>query len=237
MLRRRSFTVLALAIVVAACGDDTGSAPTTTADTPVTSTVADSAPHDDPDDPGVEAPIEVGYANALRDLSAAVDRWAAAGSIGDARAAAEEVANLVVGVDGPGFGDRDGSGSTAGSVDRGLLPGIDGRPSGLALDLQTTHARYPDLCVDAEVLQRDVLGGDWSDPADRYRIMEEAIDAWTPSGNTMPSLPSHPMRVVGWATFTLALDPDAPDALATAHEYAGHARIHVDVAKNALDCA
>ena len=61
--------------------------------------------------------------------------------------------------------------------------------------------------------------------------MLTAIDDWRPDDNTMPSLPSHPMRVVGWASFTLATD-DLDDA----HEYAGHAQLHVDVARDSLTC-
>jgi hypothetical protein len=61
--------------------------------------------------------------------------------------------------------------------------------------------------------------------------MLTAIDAWRPDNNTMPTLPSHPMRVVGWATF--ALDSDSLDE---AHEYAGHAKLHVDISVRALSC-
>lgn len=39
------------------------------------------------------------------------------------------------------------------------------------------------------------------------------------------------MRIVGWATFTLASD-DLDDA----HEYAGHAQLPVDVSQRALGC-
>ena len=66
--------------------------------------------------------------------------------------------------------------------------------------------------------------------------MTTAIEAWRPDANTMPTLASHPMRVVGWATFTLDTDPDAPDALDLAHEYAGHAALHVAISADALTC-
>jgi hypothetical protein len=61
--------------------------------------------------------------------------------------------------------------------------------------------------------------------------MLTAIEEWRPDRNTMPSLPSHPMRIVGWATFTLA-----STSLDDAHEYAGHAQLHVNVSLAALDC-
>ena len=61
--------------------------------------------------------------------------------------------------------------------------------------------------------------------------MAIAIEEWSPTNNTMPSLASHPMRIVGWATFTMATD-----SLDLAHEYAGHARLHVDISRKTLDC-
>jgi hypothetical protein len=76
-----------------------------------------------------------------------------------------------------------------------------------------------------------VLGGDWSDPEQRWATMSAAIDAWAPDNNTMPSLPSHPMRIVGWATLTLDTDE-----LDLAHEYVSHAGLQVAVTEQALDC-
>ncbi|MEN8239870.1 MAG: hypothetical protein ABFR53_11805, partial [Actinomycetota bacterium] len=102
----------------------------------------------------------------------------------------------------------------------GLLPGSDGTPAGLASSLSSN------ACVDA-----DVLGGPWTDPTSRWEEMLDAIDEWRPDRNTMPSLASHPMRIVGWSTFTLG-----SDSLDLAHEYAGHAKLHVDISRRALDC-
>ncbi|MGB0113756.1 MAG: hypothetical protein WBP59_11095 [Ilumatobacteraceae bacterium] len=156
----------------------------------------------------------------LAALDVAVATWRDADTIDDAHVAAETAANLVVGPNGPGYGDRNGDGTIDGMVLDGVLPGLDGTPEGLALPLAGN-----------ECVERDVLGGSWDDPAQRWTTMEETIDAWTRSSNTMPSLPSHPMRVVGWSTFTLATD-----SLDEAHEYAGHAKLHVDVSLAALDC-
>ena len=75
-----------------------------------------------------------------------------------------------------------------------------------------------------------MLGGSWSDPAARWATAQDAYDAWTPSNNTMLTLASHLQRIVGWATFTLATD-----SLDDAHEYAGHAQLHVDVSRAALE--
>ena len=101
----------------------------------------------------------------------------------------------------------------------GLRPGLGGEP-GLA-----TAAAGP--CV-----ERDVLGGSWADPTARWSVLASAIEAWTPSNNTFPALPSHAQRIVGWATLTLATNE-----LATALEYGGHAQLHIDVSKQALtDC-
>lgn len=150
----------------------------------------------------------------------AVDAWGDSGSIAAAHAAAETALNLVVGPNGPGYGDRDGDGVVSGATAVGLLPGLDGTPSGLAESL-----------VANDCVARDVLGGTWSDPSSEWAAMLAAIDQWRPDNNTMPTLSSHPMRVVGWATFTLG-----SDSLDDAHEYAGHADLHVNISRRALGC-
>ncbi|WP_297083901.1 hypothetical protein [uncultured Demequina sp.] len=156
----------------------------------------------------------------LDQIEAAVAAWAGAESLEAAHAAAEEARNLVVGPAGPFYGDADGDGELAGDVAEGLLPGLDGE-TGLA------QSEPVSACVEA-----DVLGGSWEDPGERWDVALAAYDAWTPSNNTMPTLPSHPQRVVGWATFTLGTDD-----LDEAREYAGHAQIHVRVSRAAIeDC-
>ena len=173
----------------------------------------------------VTTPEAVAVANRLADLDRAVERWRSAASITEAQIAAETAANLVVGPNGPGYGDHNGDGTVDGNTDAGLLPGLDGTPDGLANPL-----------VENTCLERDVLGGTWDDPGARWAEMTTAIEAWRPDANTMPTLASHPMRVVGWATFTLDTDPDAPDALDLAHEFAGHAALHVAISADALAC-
>ena len=153
-------------------------------------------------------------------LDVAVSDWEDAASVADAKRAAERSLNLIVGPDGPGYGDLDGDGAIEGEAALGLLPGLDGELDGLAT-----------LAAGNDCIERDVLGGSWGEPGARWQEMLDAIDAWEPGNNTMPSLQSHPMRVVGWATFTLASDD-----LDLAHEFAGHARLHVDVTQRALDC-
>ncbi|MDJ0349143.1 hypothetical protein [Cryobacterium sp. PH29-G1] len=167
------------------------------------------------------APTDVALlADRLDSVDAAVAQWRTASSLAAAQTAAETAANLVVGPNGPGYGDRDGDGMIGGESAAGILPGLDGIPAGLATPLANNR------CVVS-----DVLGGDWTDPASEWNKMLSAIDSWRPANNTMPSLASHPMRIVGWATFTLA-----SDSLAEAQEYAGHAKLHVDVAVRALTC-
>lgn len=156
----------------------------------------------------------------LAAISAAVARWEEADSLDEARAAAEESRNLITGLDTMGAGDLDGDGTVSGAVDDGLLPDEQGGP-GLASALSA--------CPEVD---RDVLGGSWDDPAGRWQILSEAIEAWSPTNNPFPGLPSHPQRVVGWAT--LALDGTS---LEEAREFAGHARLHVTVTEEALaDC-
>jgi hypothetical protein len=159
-------------------------------------------------------------ATRLDEIEEAVATWRDAGSIRDAHRSAETAANLIVGPNGPNYGDRNGDGVIQGENDAGVLQGAGGTPEGLADPLASNQ------CV-----VDNVLGGEWEDPAGRWEIMLETIDRWAPGNNTMPTLPSHPMRVVGWATFTLA-----SDSLDEAHEYAGHAKLHVDISLRALDC-
>ena len=154
-------------------------------------------------------------------VAAHIDAWRSASTIEDAWAAAEAAANHIVGPEGPGFGDRDADGDTRGPSDAGILPGLDGEPGGFALQVSGPN----------ECLLRDVLGGPWVDSRGRWQEMAVAIEEWNPSNNTMPSLASHPMRIVGWATFTLSTD-----SLELAHEFAGHARLHADISRQALDC-
>jgi len=87
------------------------------------------------------------------------------------------------------------------------------------------------LLATNECVAKDVLGGSWEDPPDRWDEMLRAIGDWRPDNNTMPSLASHPMRVVGWATFSQ--DSDSLEAI---HEYAGHAALHVAISQRSLDC-
>ncbi len=162
----------------------------------------------------------VAVAERLDAIDRAVTSWRDAATIDQAHAFAEVAANLVVGPEGPGYGDRDGDGEIGGAVDVGLLPGLDGSPPGLA------SAMTGNRCV-----ARDVLGGSWGDPRSRWQAMIGAVDAWRPDDNTMPTLPSHPMRIVGWATFTLA-----SSSLEDARAYAGHAALHVRVSRDALGC-
>lgn len=151
----------------------------------------------------------------LAAIDAAVADWRGAPDLATARRNAEAARNLIVGPSGPFYGDADGDGGIAGASSIGLLPGLGGEP-GLA-------SAAPSACV-----TRDLLGGDWSDPARRWQTLRVAIANWRPGNNTFPKLPSHAQRIVGWATLALA----AKD-LATAREYAGHARIHVDVSTRA----
>lgn len=204
-----------LALTVAACASDDGAS--SEGSTP--SAEATSTPSTPRAAPGDSDALTT-YTARLDEIRGAVDDWAAATTISAAHAAAEVAANLVVGPGGPGFGDRDDDGTAGGDADEGLLSGRGGTPPGIATALAERG------CVG-----RDVLGAAADDVDAGWGQMLRAIDEWTPSDNTMPSLASHPMRVVGWATFTLA-----SDSLDEAHEYAGHARLHVDVSAAAPTC-
>lgn len=155
-------------------------------------------------------------ATRLAAVDQAVDRWAAASTLAAAHQAAEEARNLLVGPSGPLYGDANKDGRIEGASEVGVLPG---------LNVQRGLAGPGDnACVIA-----DVLGGSWDDPARRWSQLQSAIARWTPTRNTFPSLPSHAQRVVGWASLTLKAQ-----SLADAHEYASHARLHVDISRRAL---
>ncbi len=163
-------------------------------------------------------------AERIEVVAAHVAAWADAPTLADAKAAAEAAANHVVGPGGPGFGDRDGDGTVRGPSDAGILPGVDGDPAGFAL--AAAEAGGPG-CI-----TRDILGGSWEDPAARWAELDEVVAAWRPDRNTMPRLASHAQRIVGWALLTFATDD-----LGEAQTFAGHARIHVQVARDAVaDC-
>lgn len=153
----------------------------------------------------------------LEQLQAASDRWERAEDLASAQEAAEAVRNLVTGPDVTGYGDLDGNGRTGGASTIGLLPGEQGQPG-----LVTSPGP---ACV-----ERDVLGGSWSDPSARWAEVRTRVAAWSQTNNTFPALPSHPQRVVGWASLTLA----AP-TLELAREYAGHAQLHVRITREALN--
>ena len=150
-------------------------------------------------------------------LDDAVAEWADASTLDGVTVAAEAARNLVVGPNGPGYGDANGDGVVSGESSIGLLPGLDGEPGLVASDPQRD-------CVGA-----DVLGGSWEDPAARWQLAVTAAEEWTPRNNPFPTLPSHPQRVYGWAT--LALGESDLDA---AVEFASHARLHVDITRSAL---
>jgi hypothetical protein len=84
---------------------------------------------------------------------------------------------------------------------------------------------------DNECILTDVLGGSWDAPADRWATMQAAIDAWSFDNDTMPSLVSQPMQIVGWATLTLATD-----SVDEAFEFGRLAQLNVDASFAALDC-
>ncbi len=165
------------------------------------------------DDSASSAPVE----QRLAALQAAVDIWERANDLPSAKAAAETARNLVTGPNVTGYGDLDRDGRIGGANVTGLLPGEEGQPG-----LVTSPAP---ACV-----ERDVLGGSWDDPAARWQEVRTRIAAWSETDNTFPALASHPQRVVGWASLTLATP-----SLELAREYAGHAQLHVRVTLEALE--
>lgn len=149
-------------------------------------------------------------------IDAAIAEWRGARTLAAAKAGAEKARNLVTGPAGPAYGDVDRDGTLGGEVDSGLLPGLGGE-AGLA-------SARPNPCVIA-----DVLGGDFSEASARWATMDRAIANWRTGNNTFPSLPSHPQRIVGWATLTLQRAN-----LAQAKNYAGHAQLHADKTRAAI---
>ncbi len=210
---------VAIATLLTACSGEpapTAAAPNMTQGT-VAITSGPAAPNRSPVGQSTPAPLESEtLAERLAAIDQAVSRWRTAADLASAHRAAEEARNLVVGPAGPFYGDGNRDGAIAGASAAGLLPGLKGE-AGLALGIAPR-------CV-----RRDVLGGDWSDPGRRWAILKTAIANWKPVRNTFPSLPSHPQRIVGWATLALAAD-----RLATVQDYGRHAQIHADVSRRAL---
>lgn len=149
-------------------------------------------------------------------IAAEVSAWRSASNLAQAKRHAEAARNLIVGPTGPGYGDVDEDGEVSGANAIGLLPGLKGNAA-LAIPAATT-------CV-----ERDLLGGSWEDPVRRWAVLNAKIIAWRPSNNTFPTLPSHAQRIVGWATLALK-----SSNLGTAREHAAHAKLHVEVSRNAL---
>ena len=178
----------------------------------------------EPDTAVVPPDLALGYKPTLRAelvarvdaIDAAIAEWRGARTLSAAKAGAEKTRNLVTGPSGPAYGDGDGDGTIGGEVDAGLLPGLGGQ-AGLASD-------RPNPCMLA-----NVLGGDFSQAAARWATMDRAIANWRADNNTFPSLPSHPQRIVGWATLTLQRAN-----LAQAKNYAGHAQLHADKTRTAI---
>lgn len=76
----------------------------------------------------------------------------------------------------------------------------------------------------ASELDQVALGGlqAWTRPGDRFDQWRAVVAAWRPDRNTMPELPSHLLRALGWATLV-----GRTDDLGTARGLAGiHGVIH-----------
>lgn len=170
-------------------------------------------------DQAERAPRQESAIDRIEQVEREIAAWRTAPDLAAARRHAEAARNLIVGPSGPGYGDSDGDGQVAGANRIGLLPGLSG---GAALALPAANS-----CV-----ERNLLGGDWSDPERRWAVLAEKIEAWRPDNNLFPTLPSHAQRIVGWAE--LALRSDGVDE---ARDHAGHAAIHSRVSRQALtDC-
>ncbi len=182
---------------------------------PTTPDLAPSGPSQpaaaEPQQPSTES-----LTTRLEALDRAVARWQGASTLRAAHEAAEEARNLVVGSSGPFYGDANGDGRISGASSLGILPGLRGEES--------LARRDDNACV-----VDHVLGGSWHEPVMRWAELQNAISRWTATANTFPSLPSHPQRVVGWASLTLS-----SASLAEAREYARHARLHVDISIRAV---
>jgi hypothetical protein len=78
-----------------------------------------------PDDSSTDVD-EAAMRSRLDEIAAQVAVWRTSDDLAEVRSASEAAANLIVGPQGPGYGDRDGDGSVSGENDQGLLPGLDG---------------------------------------------------------------------------------------------------------------
>lgn len=148
---------------------------------------------------------------------AVVPAWLATAAPSDASVSAQRctsAAAIVVSAERADRAMRDIS--TAGSIDdahvaaalltavlRTLLPSdTDGPPDGPVAALITRSGAA------AAELDAVALGGigTWSWPRERYDEWRAAVAAWRPDRNTMPQLPSHLLRSLGWAALSTASD-------------------------------
>ena len=140
--------------------------------------------------PCVSAPAIVASAERA---DQAMREIATTNSIGDAHAAAARLAELL----------------------RQLLPSdTDGPPDGPIAALITRSGAA------AAELDTVALGGlaTWSRPRERYDQWRAVLAAWRPDRNTMPQLPSHLLRALGWVTLVARSDDlGAARGLASAH--------------------
>jgi len=111
---------------------------------------------------------------------------------------------------------------------RQLLPGdTEGPPDGPLAALITRSG------TSAAELDSVALGGltSWTRPRDRYDQWREVLAAWRPDRNTMPELPSHLLRALGWATLIARSD----DLVAARGLAAIHGTIHTHRARSGAD--
>lgn len=146
--------------------------------------------------PTSSSTVCVSAAEVVRSAEAAdraMREIASSGSLADAHAAAERLAAAL----------------------RELLPADnDGPPDGIVVALVKRAGPA------AGELDRDALGGlaTWARPRERYDQWRAVLAAWRPDRNTMPELPSHLLRTLGWASLVLRSDDlTTARALASVH--------------------
>lgn len=129
------------------------------------------------------------------------------------------------------LGQAHAAAARAANALRQLLPSdADGPPDGAVAALV---ARSGAAAAD---LDETALGGlvTWSSPRTRYDEWRAVLAEWRPDRNTMPRLPSHLLRALGWATLV-----SQSQDVASARDLAGthgviHTRLVLDAARAAV---
>ncbi len=179
------------------------------------------------------APTVDDLRDRLHEIHGAMGDLEQAEDVGDARAAAERVVNLIAGLDGRHAGDLNGDGTSSDLHDVGVFPPDSEDEVVLGLALVVHDALGTNEAVKAAI--SGVIAGDrsaWSAPERRYDEVDRAVEVTSGGQNAVRTMDGHLMRAMAWALLAAATDD-----IDAAREFAGHGRLHTQLSLDALEVA